>query len=276
MSNYLIQGETLTNIANAIRTKTGKTDSIPTENMASEISDLPIYPLYDGAVEEINLYYRTNSSNGYSASGLGNVTTTDIIIPNTYNGKPVNIIYASGFKQTNITSLRCGSNLTTISGSAFLGCASLTSVIISDSVTDIGIAAFQNCTELSNLVLGRNVISIGTNCFQATKITNVDIPDGVQYIQTSIFAKCANLERVKFGNNVKSIYSYAFQNCTSAKLYDFRKATKIPNLDATSLLNIPTTCKIVVPDSLYDQWIVATHWPTYASQIVKASEYTEA
>lgn len=53
MSNYLIQGETLTNIANAIRTKTGKTDSIATENMATEISGIADYPLYQGAVADV-------------------------------------------------------------------------------------------------------------------------------------------------------------------------------------------------------------------------------
>ena len=30
--------------------------------------------------------------------------------------------------------------------------------------------------------------------------------------------------------------------------------------------------KIIVPDELYDTWIVATNWSTYANKIVKASE----
>ena len=80
MSNYLIKGETLTNIANAIRTKTGKTDSIATENMATEISDLPIYPLYDGA-------YEVNKS-GYTVTITGTTDSggTDGINYSTDNG----------------------------------------------------------------------------------------------------------------------------------------------------------------------------------------------
>ena len=31
--------------------------------------------------------------------------------------------------------------------------------------------------------------------------------------------------------------------------------------------------KIIVPDALYDEWIVATNWATYASQIIKKSEW---
>ena len=39
MSDYLIQEETLTNIANAIREKTGNTDAILVSNFANEISN---------------------------------------------------------------------------------------------------------------------------------------------------------------------------------------------------------------------------------------------
>ena len=38
---------------------------------------------------------------------------------------------------------------------------------------------------------------------------------------------------------------------------------------------INTICKIVVPDNLYDQWIAATNWSTYADYIYKASEVSE-
>lgn len=41
MSIYTIQSETLTDIADAIRSKTGSSALIPTENMASEITNIP-------------------------------------------------------------------------------------------------------------------------------------------------------------------------------------------------------------------------------------------
>jgi hypothetical protein len=37
--------------------------------------------------------------------------------------------------------------------------------------------------------------------------------------------------------------------------------------------NIPADCKIVVRDELYDAWMAAANWSTYASKIVKLSDY---
>ena len=41
MSNYMIEGQTLTDIADAIRAKTGSSDPITGANMATEIENIP-------------------------------------------------------------------------------------------------------------------------------------------------------------------------------------------------------------------------------------------
>jgi hypothetical protein len=75
-------------------------------------------------------------------------------------------------------------------------------------------------------------------------------------------------------NGVTSIGTSAFQNCYGVAFYDFSQHTVVPTLSATNVFNnIPSDCKIIVPDALYDEWINATNWTTYASKIVKASEY---
>ena len=55
--------------------------------------------------------------------------------------------------------------------------------------------------------------------------------------------------------------------------YDFSQFTAIPTLaNINAFNNINAQCKIVVPDELYDEWIAATNWATYANYIYKASE----
>lgn len=123
MSNYLIKGETLTNIANAIRTKTGKTDSIPTENMATEISGIPVYPVYNGAYEvnksgyTVTLELETNVGNtvDYSTdNGLSGTITEDnsplilegvtsITLPNGMPVAAMSIVYIDGEYQSDIS-----------------------------------------------------------------------------------------------------------------------------------------------------------------------------
>jgi hypothetical protein len=56
--------------------------------------------------------------------------------------------------------------------------------------------------------------------------------------------------------------------------YDFSALEAVPTLSTTNAFaNIPSDCKIIVPDALYDEWIAATNWSTYASYIIKKSEW---
>jgi hypothetical protein len=56
--------------------------------------------------------------------------------------------------------------------------------------------------------------------------------------------------------------------------YDFRALTAVPTLvSGYAFTDIPSDCKIVVPDALYDEWVAATNWSSFASYIIKASEF---
>lgn len=77
-------------------------------------------------------------------------------------------------------------------------------------------------------------------------------------------------------SGVTYISDYAFSYCTYMLYYDFRNHESVPTLKNTNAFSsIPSDCKIVVPDALYDEWIAATNWSTYAANIVKSSEFTE-
>ena len=72
-----------------------------------------------------------------------------------------------------------------------------------------------------------------------------------------------------------NIGSYTFSDCDSVKVYDFRNCTAVPTLEDVSSLGHATGCKIIIPDSLYDEWIIATNWSSLNVTYVKASEYVE-
>ena len=112
------------------------------------------------AKESEGLEFELNDDGeSYSVAGIGTCTDTDIVIPSTYEGKPVTII---------------GNN-------AFTDCNELTSIIIPDSVTSINFAAFSFCAELMNIEIPNSVTSIGGGAFYGCKgLTSVifDNPDG--------------------------------------------------------------------------------------------------
>lgn len=84
------------------------------------------------------------------------------------------------------------------------------------------------------------------------------------------------LNTVTVPDNVISIDDDTFNNYTNVIKYDFSNHTTVPILYSTNAFNgINTLCKIIVPDALYDEWIAATNWSTYADYIYKASEVTE-
>ena len=79
--------------------------------------------------------------------------------------------YSSGLDVRNrvyqnaIQKVEIGDGVTSIGGSAFSNCYSLSSITIPDSVTSIGGSAFSNCSSLSSITIPDGVTSIGGSAF---------------------------------------------------------------------------------------------------------------
>ena len=176
--------------------------------------------------------------------GLGHKSSSYCVIGNaTNNGR----VYCNMLQAVEI-----GRNVTSIGDYALQSCCSLSNIVIPDSVTSIGSYAFNNCDSLASVVIPSSVTSIGSYAFN----------------------NCYSLSSIVIPEGVTSIGNYAFGICYGMAFYDFSQCTSVPTLSGTSVFSsIPSDCKFVVPDSLYDTWKAATNWSTHASKMVKASEF---
>ena len=173
-----------------------------------------------------------------------------------------------------LTSIVIPDSVTRFENGIFYYCYSLTSIVIPDSVTGISCNIFEQCYSLTSIVIPDSVTSINYNTFQnCFSLTSIVLPNNVTRFYEEIFGGCYSLTSIVIPNNLRFIEREVFFYCYSMLKYDFSQATRVPILDNVSAFSgINKICKIVVPDNLYDQWIAATNWSTYADYIYKASE----
>jgi len=172
-----------------------------------------------GGVNEVNadpLKYRV-AGGKVSIVSCDKNASGELVIPSTYEGKPVTSIGGSAFYNcSRITSARIPESVTSIGGSAFSGCSRLTSVRIPDSVTSIGDRAFRYCSNLTSVTIGNSVTSIeGWTFDYCGSLTSVRIPESVTSIGKKAFAHCSSLTSVTIGNSVTSIGDLAFYDSVS-------------------------------------------------------------
>ena len=211
--------------------------------------------------------------NGFKKLGANMFTECsllkEVVLPNS-----ITTIDTSVFSScTLLKSIKIPNSATTISGYMFSGCGSITDVTLPNNITGIPTYMFNGCTRLTNIIIPNSVTNINTYAFQSCgSLTNIVIPNNVTTIQSYAFSGCGNLRSVVFGSGVTSLYGSAFNSCAKVKTYDFSNHTSVPTLGTTSAITVNPFTKIIVPDNLYDAWIVATNWATYADYIYKASE----
>ena len=67
---------------------------------------------------------------------------------------------------------------------------------------------------------------------------------------------------------MKYVNSDAFDYCTALQFIDFTECNSVPSLQNTNAFSdAPPDIEIRVPAALYDEWIAATNWATYAANI---------
>ncbi len=135
-----------------------------------------------------------NNKTEYEVANKG-LATGDIVIPDTYRGKPVTSIGKKAFfNKSDVTGVTFGANIKTIGDYAFANCSYLTFVKLPAGLTTLGQSAFASCRLLAS---------------------DVVIPDGVTVIPMNAFAYCGKLPSVTFGNQLKAIGDSAFTDCTA-------------------------------------------------------------
>ena len=208
-----------------------------------------------------------NGSAFYNCYSLASITIPEGV---------TRIDYSAFYNCYSLTSITIPNGVTSIGSNTFYFCRSLTNITIPDGITSIGNQAFNCCYSLASITIPEGVTRIGdvvfNSCFYLTSIT---IPEGVTSIGEAVFNSCYSLTSITIPEGVTRIGDSAFQNCYSLTKYDFSQAAAVPTLSAGAFNGINKICKIVVPDNLYDQWIAATNWSSYADYIYKASEVSE-
>ncbi len=88
----------------------------------------------------------------YVLTGLGSCTDTEIVVPNTYGGKPVKAMRASTFKgNTTVVKVTLPDTLEAVEATSFEGCSALKEVYLPESITSVGANAFNNCALLEKV-----------------------------------------------------------------------------------------------------------------------------
>lgn len=131
---------------------------------------------------------------------------------------------------------------------------------LSPTLTSVGSLTYND--SLEELVLPQAVTTTGNYSYAATRIGQ---------LKKAIF-----LGDIKTfnGRTFGAVSNQSEYGQPQLELIDLSNCTSVPNLTETQLPTDPQL-KIKVPDALYDDFIVATNWVTYANNIVKASEYVE-
>ena len=151
MSEYLIRGTTLSAIANAIREKTGGTDQMTPEKMATEISNIKSGD--DGNFKSVIERTASNPTLPSDLTSIGPCTFynyTNLALTSLPSG--VTSIGSSAFQKCNKLALTSiASEVTSIGSYAFNGCAKLTSITFEGTPTTIDRTAFSLCSYLTTI-----------------------------------------------------------------------------------------------------------------------------
>ena len=146
----------------------------------------------------------TELSDGSYSIAAKDVTNLpkSLVIPATYNGKPVSMIAEKGFTGY-IREIENSDNLEYIS-------CQIVSLVIPDSVKVIGKSAFETCYDLSTVVLGNSVENIDDMAFYGCAFSEVELPNSLKRIGTSALSSLIRI--LVLPESLTTIAPSAFNN----------------------------------------------------------------
>jgi len=153
-------------------------------------------------------------------TGYGTATETEVVVAETYEGKPVTIIGHGAFEnKKTVTAVRIPSSVKTIEEQAFRDCEALKTVEMPSALEEIGIQAFRGCTKLENFEIPSSLIHLGDGAFSYANAFTRTTYGNCRYIgnQTNpylILERGNNTGSYEVHKDTKFIYDGAFDGQT--------------------------------------------------------------
>ena len=271
MPDYIVSGEQLTAIANAIREKTGNTGSLTfpggfTEGISGIETGGSVDALINGSMTEINSNATVVKDNAF----YNHSTITSANFP-----KAKSIGQYAFFGCTALTSVNFPL-VTDLDTGTFYDCSNLRSVSLPVYAKRLPSYFCRECDKLSsvNLPLALNVSAY--SFYNCSNLVKVCFPKASQIDQNG-FYRCSKLTIADFPTVDISIDSRAFYDCSALSSLILRSSNmpSLVNIDALSRTKIASrTGYIYVPAALVDTYKAATNWSTYANQFRALEDYT--
>lgn len=260
MSKVFINEETLINIGNAIREKTGKNNLISPGSMPEEIRSITGG---DGDSDESKAQLDamiertiTNYSNP-TLSKLGDYTFYQCSQFNSINCPNVKSIGKYSLAETNLIEANFP---------------------LAEEIGDYGLAG--NSARGSSLTAVNLPLlwKIGGYAFRYNnQITSITLPSLKKTASTfRVFEECSNLTRLDLGP-IEQIHTYWFAD-TNLTVLILRGSTMASLSNVNAFANTPIqagTGYIYVPKDLIDSYKIATNWTTFASQLRAIEDYPD-
>lgn len=162
---------------------------------------------------------------------------------------------------------------------SFSALPKLETVSLSPNITYIGQQNFRELDVIEKIAFPNSVTYIGyTTFYSCPNLRRVTLPENedLTVLRGPVFSSCQNLTKLFIPKNIIELGTGGgfCLNCYALAICDFSTHEQVPTLSGSSSFNnCPSDLKIIVPDTLYDEWIASTNWSSRASYIVKVSDY---
>lgn len=261
MANVLVEETSLSNIASAIREKSGGSATYKPGEMAAAISNLP------------------TGGNSDNEDGL----LSDTLI--NYENTTATDIKNNCFANSTTLATATFTNVSNVGSSAFSNCSALTQISLPDAIT-IGNSCFSKASKLLTVNLS-NAESLGEHAFRECKaITSINLPQ-VKALKYWVFYECEKLAKVDLGSCNQFIDGWQFYGCNQLTALILRSNTicsaPYPVTDSSNgaLYNTRFSNRnkgwgyVYVPRALVNSYKSATNWAVIEDCIRAIEDYPD-
>lgn len=284
MANVVVEEQSLIDIANAIRTQNGTTDTYKPSEMANAISNIEtgITPTGTLEITENGTYDVTNYANVNVANDTSEIE--DVFITHTLSGDYTNdrvttIPYGTFYGDTELTGVSFP-EVTSADGYSFYKCTSLATIDIPKLKTSASYTfAYTKPSNINFPLL--ETMSTYTFAYITVPCT-VNLPS-LKATTNSGFRDSKGITRVDLGSATK-IDTLCFYYCNNLEKLILRKSDAICTLQSTNAFTgtkiAGGTGYVYVPRALLSDddatkdYRRATNWSNYSTQFRVLEDYT--